>query len=483
MSPSLEKKRTTPGARRHFLGCHPLRNGLLGLGFGLIGVGLLLPIGDATIPDARQVSLDLPGQGDTASPDPARDSELSVQTAVETPAPAEDLLATAELTARIKAAVDQVRPKSASVDWQALEVGNGDNLAAVFKRAGLTARDVYDVVNTDEHTAKLTRIYPGDRIDFHVDDAGALQALRYELDETRTLHLDRDAESGGFTTRIETRELERRVAEAEGRITSSLYNAAVNAGLDDRLIMELAAIFGWDIDFALDIRRDDRFIVIYEELFRDGEKVRNGRILAAEFVNRGERFRALRYEAADGRSDYYTPDGRSMRKAFLRTPVDFTRVSSEFNPARVHPVYGTKRPHVGTDYAAPPGTPIKAAGDGKIIHRGPKGGYGNTVILQHGTRYTTLYAHMRGFAKGQSNGARVSQGDIIGYVGSTGLSTGPHLHYEFRVDGTHRNPRTVELPTAEPLDEAHRADFERVTADHLARLDQLRRTRLAQIAD
>jgi murein DD-endopeptidase MepM/ murein hydrolase activator NlpD len=470
MNRSVEKNKTSIWLWRDFLRRYPLRNGLLGLGFGLIGLGLLLPMGDATIPETSEpVSLDLPDQAETDAEDAPAE------------APADAMLATAEQSAWIEKAVEKAIPNRERIDWKSLEVGSGDNLAAVFQRAGLSARDVHDVVSTDEQTAKLTRLYPGDRIDFHVDDTGALQALRYAFDETRTLHLKRNGD--GFDSRIETRTLDRRVVEAQGRITSSLYNAALDAGLDDRLIMELAGIFGWDIDFALDIRRDDRFTVIYEELYRDGEKIRNGKILAAEFVNRGERFRALRYEGADGRNDYYAPDGRSMRKAFLRTPTDFTRVSSEFNPARVHPVYGTKRPHVGTDYAAPPGTPIKAAGDGKIIHRGAKGGYGNTVILQHGTRYTTLYAHMRGFANGHSTGDRVSQGEIIGYVGSTGLSTGPHLHYEFRVDGTHRNPRTVELPKAEPIDEQYRQDFERRTEAHLARLDQLSRTRLVQASD
>jgi len=470
MNRSVEKKHSNIWLPRNFLGRKPLRNGLLGLGFGLIGLGLLLPIGDATTSTTRQpVALDLPKQTE-----PEAEAAPTIE-------PADDLLATAEQSTWIKKAVEKAMPARDHIDWLSLEVGRGDNLAAIFQRAGLSARDVHDVVSTDEQTAKLTRLYPGDQIDFHVDDTGALQALRYALDETRTLHLKRNGD--GFESRMETRPLDRQVVEAQGRITSSLYNAALSAGLDDRLIMELAGIFGWDVDFALDIRRDDRFTVIYEALYRDGEKIRNGKILAAEFINRGERFRALRYEGADGRNDYYAPDGRSMRKAFLRTPTDFTRVSSEFNPARVHPVYGTKRPHVGTDYAAPPGTPIKAAGDGKIIHRGPHGGYGNTVILQHGTRYSTLYAHMRGFANGHSTGDRVSQGEIIGYVGSTGVSTGPHLHYEFRVDGTHRNPRTVELPKAEPLDAQYRQDFEQRTEAYLARLDQLSRTRLVQASD
>jgi len=421
MNRSVEKNKTSIWLWRDFLRRYPLRNGLLGLGFGLIGLGLLLPMGDATIPETSEpVSLDLPDQAETDAEDAPAE------------APADAMLATAERSAWIEKAVEKAIPNRERIDWKSLEVGSGDNLAAVFQRAGLTARDVHDVVNTDETTQALTRVYPGDTIHLQVSNNGTLNALRYRLDETRTLYVERTADAG-YTSRVATRPLERVITEATGVITSSLYNAAINAGLDDRLIMELAGIFGWDIDFALDIRRNDRFTVIF--------------------------------------------------KAFLRTPADFTRVSSEFNPNRVHPIYGTKRPHQGTDYAAPPGTPIKAAGDGKISHRGSKGGYGKTVILSHGTRYTTLYAHMRSYAKGQRTGDRVKQGEIIGYVGSTGASTGPHLHYEFRVDGVHRNPRTVDLPTAEPIAERYRADFERSTADWLAQLDQLHRTRLAQADD
>ncbi|MDR9480441.1 MAG: peptidoglycan DD-metalloendopeptidase family protein [Spiribacter sp.] len=450
------------------------RNSLLLLGGLLIMSGLVWPFNGATPISAESsaaTTLTLPRadttpQARAEAPPDANALRAAALTATPTPAPS------AEPSNRT----------SPAPEWQTQTVKSGDNLAAVFQRAGLTARDVHDVVNTDETTQALTRVYPGDTIHLQVGNNGTLNALRYRLDETRTLYVERTADAG-YTSRVATRPLERVITEATGVITSSLYNAAINAGLDDRLIMELAGIFGWDIDFALDIRRNDRFTVIFETLYRDGKKVRTGNILAAEFVNRGERFRALRYTKADGRSDYYSPDGRSMRKAFLRTPADFTRVSSEFNPNRVHPIYGTKRPHQGTDYAAPPGTPIKAAGDGKISHRGSKGGYGKTVILSHGTRYTTLYAHMRSYAKGQRTGDRVKQGEIIGYVGSTGASTGPHLHYEFRVDGVHRNPRTVDLPTAEPIAERYRADFERSTADWLAQLDQLHRTRLAQADD
>jgi murein DD-endopeptidase MepM/ murein hydrolase activator NlpD len=244
--------------------------------------------------------------------------------------------------------------------------------------------------------------------------------------------------------------------------------------------MNLAAIFAWDVDFALDIRKGDGFSVVYEERWADGKRLRDGNVLAAEFQNQGDVFRALRYNVDEDRSEYFTPDGNSLRKAFLRAPVDFRRVSSNFNMGRLHPVLKVRRPHRGVDYAARTGTPIKAAGDGRIIHRGRKGGYGNTVILQHGGNITTLYAHMSNYAKGQRVGTRVRQGQIIGYVGQTGLASGPHLHYEYRVNGAHRNPRTVKLPEAEPVDPSLREDFLRATAPLVAELDALNQIRLAQ---
>ena len=466
-----------------------LRNGLLILGTTLIVVALIWPRTETpeTAQASRSLSLpEAPGVSETRSKVaglssiPTADTlRQGIESSTATPEPATDSRASVE---RPTASSPAEARNDASPQWQVQTVRSGDNLATVFKRADLSARDVHEVVNAGDPASQLTRVFPGDEIYLQKSADGRLLGLRYAMSPSRTLHLRRDAH-GDWEPYVKTVELERRTAQAEGQISSSLYSAGIDAGLSDALIMELAGIFGWDVDFALDLRNNDSFVVIYETLHRDGQKVRNGDILAAEFVNRGERFRALRYETPAGESNYYTPDGRSMRKAFLRTPTDFTRVSSEFNPNRVHPVYGTRRPHRGTDYAAPPGTPIKAAGDGKIIERGRKGGYGNTVVLKHGTRYTTLYGHMRGFASGQSVGDRVKQGEIIGYVGSTGVSTGPHLHYEFRVNGTHRNPRTVDLPEAEPIAEQYRDDFERETSSLLARLDGISPTRVARAGE
>jgi murein DD-endopeptidase MepM/ murein hydrolase activator NlpD len=249
-----------------------------------------------------------------------------------------------------------------------------------------------------------------------------------------------------------------------------LFEAGVQAGMSDKLTMDLAGIFEWDIDFIQDVREGDEFTVLYEEIWRDGVKLRNGNIIAAEFVNQGKSYRAAKYRDANGRSNYYTPDGHSLRKAFIRAPLNFTRISSNFDPNRRHPILNTIRAHQGVDYAAPVGTPIRAAGDGKVIFRGVQGGYGNVVILQHGGNISTLYGHMSRFANARV-GTRVAQGEVIGYVGQSGLATGPHLHYEYRVNGVHRNPRTVSLPPADPVPAEFQEDFKTTTATLWRQLD------------
>jgi murein DD-endopeptidase MepM/ murein hydrolase activator NlpD len=273
-------------------------------------------------------------------------------------------------------------------------------------------------------------------------------SLQREIDEIKLLSILR-SESGFAASTIE-RAVDMRTTTAHGVIDSSLFEAGSKAGISDRTTMDMAGIFEWDIDFIQDVRDGDTFTVVYEELWRDGVKLRDGQIVAAEFVNQGKSFRAARFADASGRAGYYTPEGRSVRKAFIRAPLNFTRISSNFNPNRRHPVLNTIRAHRGVDYAAPTGTPVRAAGDGKVSFRGVQGGYGNTIILQHGGNVTTLYGHLSRFGTAR-NGARVNQGDVIGYVGSSGLATGPHLHYEYRVNGAHRNPRTVPLPPADPI--------------------------------
>ena len=317
---------------------------------------------------------------------------------------------------------------------------------------------------------------PGDELNIQHDD-GSLVSLYRELDLTSALRVSRA--SGGYRAEIIERPIEIRQRRAYGRIDSSLFESASAAGLRDKLTMNLAGIFAWDIDFVLDIRIGDDYYILYEEIYQDGEFVTDGEIVAAEFNNNGRTFQAIRFVDKDGRSDYFTPEGESVRKAFVRAPVDFTRISSSFNPRRRHPVLNTIRAHRGVDYAAPKGTPIKAAGDGKVIFRGRKGGYGNAVILQHGGNITTLYAHMSSFAKSARVGRRVRQGQVIGFVGSTGLATAAHLHYEYRLNGVHRNPRTVPLPKADPIKDEYRREFLAQAAPILEELQRYKRTQIA----
>ncbi len=245
------------------------------------------------------------------------------------------------------------------------------------------------------------------------------------------------------------------------------------------LALDMANIFGYDIDFAQDLRKGDTFEILYEEKTLNGQAVGTGNILTARFTNRGKVYTAVRYTDKNGNTSYYSADGSSLRKAFIRTPVDFARISSRFSNGRKHPILNKIRAHKGVDYAAPRGTPIKAAGDGRVVLAGRKGGYGNTVIIKHGQRYQTLYAHMNGFAKGIRSGTNVKQGQIIGYIGTTGLSTGPHLHYEFQVNGVHVDPLSQKLPISDPIHPSEKQRFAQHSQPLLAKLDSNNNTQVA----
>ena len=368
----------------------------------------------------------------------------------------------------------------APIKWQDITIKSGDNLSLIFPRVGLSARDVYNVAKLGKDIKPLLNLKPGQTLRFDISEQAGkktLQQLQLQLSPIKMFSVTATDES--YQAKLHERDVEQRQVHASGRIESSLFEAGITAGLSDKLIMELAYIFGWDIDFALDLRKDDNFTLIYSEDYLDGDKIADGSILAAQFTNHGKTFRAVRYTDDSGRSQYYSPTGDSMRKAFSRTPVHFSRISSKFNPNRKHPVLKTSRPHRGVDYAAARGTPILATGDGKISFRGTKGGYGRTVVLTHGGKYTTLYAHMSNFKRGLKTGSRVKQGQTIGFIGSSGLATGPHLHYEFRVNGVHRNPLTVSLPKAEALANKYRADFKTKSQPLLAQLDSLNSTAIA----
>ncbi|QIZ77617.1 peptidoglycan DD-metalloendopeptidase family protein [Ferrimonas lipolytica] len=338
----------------------------------------------------------------------------------------------------------------APIQWRDFTVKNGDSMALLFNRAGLSAKTLHQITQLPQASKQLTRIKPGQTISIAFEGEQLAQ-LRYQLAANSTLLVT--ASDQGFTEQLEQLEVEQREQYAAAEIKSNFWNAAVEAGLTPNTIMQLAGLFGWDIDFALDIRQGDSFSVLWENNYIDGQYVNEGKILVAEFVNQGETFRAIRH--SDG--NYYSDNGSAMKKAFLRAPVQFNYVSSNFNPRRLHPVTGRVRAHNGTDYVAPRGTPIMAAGDGVVTHSTYNNLNGNYVFIKHSNTYVTKYLHLskRLVKKGQ----RVKQGQSIGKLGSTGRVTGAHLHYEFLVNGVHRNPRTVKLPQSKSLSGKEKQTF------------------------
>jgi len=327
-------------------------------------------------------------------------------------------------------------------------VGRNDTLDAIFRRMALDTADLAAIRQLPGIRQSLDFLKPGDAIKV-THNEGEIRELTRKVSETQTLTVVRQEE--GFAAKIIENPVETRIRTATAVIDSSLFQAAEAAAVSDTVALKLANVFAWDIDFVLDIREGDRFTAVYEQIYQDGKFLRDGEVLAAEFVNAGRVYRAVRFVADGGHVGYYTEDGAPMRKAFLRAPVEFTRVSSGFNPHRLHPILNLIRGHMGTDYAAPTGTPVHAAGDGRVSFAGRRGGYGNALVLAHSNSVSTLYGHMSRFAKHIRVGSHVQQGDVIGYVGMTGLATGPHLHYEYLVNGVHKNPQTVQLAGAEPL--------------------------------
>jgi len=364
-------------------------------------------------------------------------------------------------------------------DELVLSISSGDTMEKLFRQNNLNLGHLMSIAELDEAKQRFRRIKPGDVFEVtHID--GEVMRLYSELDLTSALQILR--EESGFTARIVERPIEIRKRMAYGIINTSLFESAATAGLSDKVIMNIAGIFAWDVDFVLDIRQGDNYYVQFEEIWQDGEYVTDGEIIAAEFNNNGRTIQAIRFIDDNERSEYFTPSGDSVRKAFIRAPVDFTRISSNFNPNRKHPILNRIRAHRGVDYAAPRGTAIKASGDGKVIFRGTKSGYGKTVILQHGGNITTLYAHMSSYVLKVGVGKRVKQGQTIGFVGSTGLATANHLHYEYRLNGVHRNPRTVDLPDAEPIDEQYREKFMATAEPILKELEQFKSTQMPSVA-
>jgi murein DD-endopeptidase MepM/ murein hydrolase activator NlpD len=354
------------------------------------------------------------------------------------------------------------------INWESVKVRRGQTLDAIFRQQGIPIALLHQIVALNDETRGLTKIRPGEVFDFQKGSGGELLQMRYALDEARYLFVRQ--EDSGLKAVIQQREIFAEVAETEGTIQSSLFLAGKQAGMSDAMVMKLANIFGWDIDFVLDIRKGDRFMLVYEKIYREGEFLRDGNILAATFINQGQRFQAIFFEEGEA-AGYFTPDGRNVRKAFLRAPLNFSYISSGFNPRRMHPILKRIRPHNGIDYYAPRGTPVYSVGGGTVTRSAYSKTNGHHVFVEHANSIETKYLHFtkRTVKKGQ----QVKQGQTIGFVGSTGLATGPHLHYEFVVNGVHRNPRTVPLPKVEPLKGTLLASFQSLAAPMLTQLSRL----------
>ncbi|WP_283131391.1 peptidoglycan DD-metalloendopeptidase family protein [Enterovibrio norvegicus] len=362
---------------------------------------------------------------------------------------------------------DEAQPVSHFVPltWHKFKVQAGDSLAVIFNRVGISPTTLYRLINSDQGTKKLASLKVGDEIHLGFDDKGLFTQLVQPRDVNETLVVTRIGDQ--FVSKVESKEIDTQVNFASATIESSFWNAGITAGLNANQIMELAGLFGWDIDFALDIRQGDAFSVLFEEQLVEGEIIGRGNILAATFTNRGETFTAIRSKTGK----YFDEKGRAMKKAFLRSPVNFRYVSSNFNPRRLHPVTGKVKSHRGTDYVAPVGTPIWAAGDGIVMKSAYNKFNGNYVFIRHSSTYITKYLHLT--KRKVKTGQRVKQGQTIGTLGGTGRVTGPHLHYEFLVHGVHKNPRTVKLPQAKSLAGKEKTAFIALAKDRLAQLNKL----------
>jgi murein DD-endopeptidase MepM/ murein hydrolase activator NlpD len=347
-------------------------------------------------------------------------------------------------------------------------VGRNDTMDAIFRRMALDKADLAAIRNLPGIRQSLDFMKPGDAIKVTHTTGGEIKELSRKVSETQTLKVVRD--DAGFAAELISNPVETRIRTASATINSSLFQAAESSDISDVVALKLANVFAYDIDFALDIRDGDHFTVEYEQIYQNGRYLRDGEVVAAEFFNTGKIYRAIRFTPDGAAASYFSPDGKPLRKAFLRAPVDFTRVSSVFDAARLHPILNRIRGHMGTDYAAPTGTPIHAAGDGRVSFAGTRGGYGNAIMLLHSNSVTTLYGHMSRFAKNIRVGSHVGQGEIIGYVGMTGLATGPHLHYEYLMNGVHMNPQTVHLAGADPLRDDELSKFQSAAAPLLSAL-------------
>lgn len=365
--------------------------------------------------------------------------------------------------------------------WQNIEVKSGDNLSTIFNKVGLSDQALFRVLNSSAEAKVLNQVYPGYQLDFLIPDDGELEQLRLLKSPLEGYLFTLNNNNYDVQSILNFPQL--RPTFRVGTIADSLFMAGQREQIPTVTIMEMANIFGGVIDFILDPRTGDDFSILYDEKYLDGEFIGHGDILATQYTNQGKTFTAVRYTDEEGEVGYYNAEGESMRKAFLRSPLDVFRISSNFNPRRRHPILNTIRAHKGTDYAAPRGTPIRATSDGQVIRASRYSSFGNLVIVKHAGNFETKYAHLSKYANGIKPGRRVRQGDIIGYVGSTGSATGPHLHYEFLMGGVHQNPRTIinKLPKAESIDQSEIYRFQSQTADLLKHFSELNNSQLITI--
>lgn len=442
---------------------------------GLFLIVLILPRGEEATPSSTQtripVAINLRSSEKT---DEKSDQEINQKSEYEEAVTLSDFVVGAD------EALSSQAPASIP-EWRNIEVESGDSLSAIFTKVGLSDQDLFRVLNSSDEAKVLNRLYPGYQLDFKIPGEGELEQLRV---------LKSPLEGYLFTLNENRYEVESILKTPQiaqtfkvGSIADSLFMAGQREKIPTITIMEMANVFGGVIDFILDPRAGDDFSILYEEKYLDGEFIDNGEILATQYTNQGKTFTAVRYVNEEGESGYYNVDGESMRKTFLRSPLDVSRISSNFNPNRRHPILNTIRAHKGTDYAANRGTPIRATSDGRVTRASRYGSFGNLVILKHDGGFETKYAHLSKYANGIKKGSRVRQGDIIGYVGSTGGATGPHLHYEFLVGGVHQNPRTIldKLPKAKSIAAAEIERFRTQTGPLLQQFSELNGSRLLSL--
>ena len=371
------------------------------------------------------------------------------------------------------------RAEESAQYWREERIQRGDTIGSLLARLQVTDPEAIAYLRGARHVRSLYQLVPGRTVRAVTTDDGELVKLRYLRGDGTELTVDRRGDD--FLAREQALPTERRLRMSSGEIQSSLFAATDAAGLSDSVAVQLADVFSSEVDFHRDLRPGDRFAVVFEAFYSNGEFVRSGRIVAAEFTNAGRTSRAVYYQDPQGRGGYYTPEGKNMRKSFLRSPLEFSRVSSGFSLSRFHPVLNTWRAHTGVDYAAPSGTRVKATADGYVQVVGRQGGYGNLIVLRHRNEYSTAYGHLSAYAKGLRVGQRVNQGDVIGYVGMTGLATGPHLHYEFRVNGVYQNPLKLAVPPGPPITAALRPAFENSLRPLLEQLSLIHELNLATI--